>query len=182
MVTCQVLLHDLQSLRGVLNRQTVCCSAGLQVWGSVQAVSSWARKVADDREYEVDEMAGIWKLQSAFAVKHALQSRSQGQRRVAQNEEDNAMAEVAIRAWLEADHPTLTISTWSCYCSLTSPARRGQEVRDLKEKTSGGRRQQEDQGVEEEARSPSCCAPVEVDFALVSPPVVEATSEGAFRD
>lgn len=180
MVTCQVLLHDLQSLRGALNRQKVCCSVGLRVWDSVQAVSFWARKVADDREFEVDEMAGSWKLQSAFAVKHVLQSRSQDQRLVAQNEADNAMAEVAIRAWLEVGRPTLTISTWSCYCCLISPARRGQEVRDLKEKTSGDRQQQEDQVAEEVDRSPSCCAPVE--FAAVSPPVEEATSEGAFRD
>jgi len=92
------------------------------------------------------------------------------------------MAEVAIRAWLEVDRPTLTISTWSCYCCLISPARRGQEVRDLKEKTSGGRQRQEDQVAEEAARSPSCCAPVGVDLAAASPPFVEATSEGAFRD
>lgn len=90
------------------------------------------------------------------------------------------MAEVAIREVLEAGHPTLMISTWSCYYCQISPVSSEPEARDQMRKTWAVR-QLEVVVAAVVVHSPSCYAPVEVVVA-VSPPVGEATSEVAFRD
>jgi hypothetical protein len=114
-VVFQALLHDLQNLKDVSSTWKACYNAGLREY-SAQVVSFWVHKVADDREYVVDEKAGSQKLRNAFLVRRELRSRSQDLIQARQNEEDNVKAEVAIRVKPEEVHPTLTISTLSCYC------------------------------------------------------------------
>lgn len=104
-VTFQALLRDLQIPRDVLSRWKACYNAEPQGCNG-QAVNSWARKVADDREYVVGGKAGSQRLRNAFLVKRALRSRSPGPIQARRNEEGNVMAAVAIREEQEVGHPT----------------------------------------------------------------------------
>lgn len=56
---------------------TVCYNAEPRVWSSDQAVNSWVRMVADDRESGVGGTEDNLKLLIAFAVRHASRSRNQ---------------------------------------------------------------------------------------------------------